>query len=97
MPAPATADDLLGLLAKSRLLESIDVDGYLSRRRESAPLPERPDELAAAFVDDGLLTRFQADNLLQGKWMRYFIGPYKVLEALGAGSSGIVYLCEHER
>jgi serine/threonine protein kinase len=97
MAAPATADDLLGLLAKSRLLESVDVDGYLSQRRRSASAPERPDELAAALVDDGLLTRFQADNLLQGKWMRYFIGPYKVLEALGAGSSGVVYLCEHER
>jgi serine/threonine protein kinase len=97
MPAPATADDLLGLLEKSRLLESVDVDSYLHWRRQSGSLPRRPDELAAAMVDDGLLTRFQADNLLQGKWMRYFIGPYKVLEALAAGSSGVVYLCEHER
>jgi serine/threonine protein kinase len=97
MPAPATADDLLCLLDKSRLLETVDLAGYLRQRSQSAPVPEGPRELADELVSDGLLTRFQADNLLQGKWMRYFIGPYKVLEALGVGSCGIVYLCEHER
>jgi eukaryotic-like serine/threonine-protein kinase len=97
MAAPATADDLLTLLDKSRLLESVDFESYLQHRRDSASIPERPEELAEVLVSDGLLTRFQANNLLQGKWMRYFIGPYKVLETLGAGSSGVVYLCEHER
>jgi serine/threonine protein kinase len=97
MAAPATGDDLLDLLEKSRLLESYDLEGYLRRRPQPVPVPEPPDDLAAVLVRDGLLTRFQADNLLQGKWLRYFIGPYKVLDALGAGSSGVVYLCEDAR
>jgi serine/threonine protein kinase len=97
MAAPATADDLVTLLEKSRLLESIDLNHYVRQRRDSVAAGEKATEFAAALVTDGLLTRFQADNLLQGKWMRFFIGPYKVLETLGAGGSGIVYLCEHER
>jgi serine/threonine protein kinase len=97
MAAPSTADDLLTLLDKSQLLGSVDFDGYLRQRRHSKPLPASPAELAADLVGDGLLTRFQADNLLQGKWMRFFIGPYKVLDTLGAGTCGIVYLCEHDR
>jgi serine/threonine protein kinase len=96
MAAPATADELLDLLDKSRLLESVDFQGYLRKRRETASLPDNAGELAETLISDGILTRFQAENLLQGKWMRFYIGPYKVLEGLGAGSSGIVYLCEHE-
>jgi hypothetical protein len=93
MTAPATVDEFLAVVAKSKLLEGESLGGYLQ------PLSGRclstPGGLAEQMVQDGLLTRFQVENLLQGKWLGFHIGPYKVLERVGAGSTGAVYRCSH--
>src|SRR5262249_4457525 len=51
---------------------------------------------AGLLVRDGILTPFWAEQFLQGKWRRFSICPYKVLDRLGAGSMSSVYLCEHK-
>jgi serine/threonine protein kinase len=48
------------------------------------------------MIGVGLLTRFQAELLLQGKWRGFFLGKYKVLEHLATGGMSNVYLCEHQ-
>jgi serine/threonine protein kinase len=41
------------------------------------------------------LTRFQADQLLRGRTKGFDLGKYRVLDRLGGGAMGTVYLCEH--
>ena len=96
MPAPATADEFLDLVQKSGVVDEARIQTHLARIAEKSEVPTDPSKLAGVLVRDGLLTYFQADQLLQGKWKRFFIGKYKVLERIGVGGMGHVFLCEHK-
>ena len=97
MPLPSTIDEFLEVVVKSGVLEKDVLDPYLQQMRAAGNLPDRPKKLAAALVRDGLLTSFQVAQFLQGKWRGFCIsGKYKLLDHLGAGGMGSVFLCEHK-
>jgi serine/threonine protein kinase len=88
--------ELLGLLRKSSLVEEDCLETYLQHLQSQGSLPDNPQRLAGMLVRDGLLTFFQTAQLLLGKWRGFTLGNYKVLEQLGSGGMGNVFLCEHQ-
>ena len=96
MPAPNTIDGFLELGFKSGLLERETVQTCQSNWTRSGTPPQSPKEMADAFIKEGVLTHFQAEKLIAGRWRGFIISDkYRLLERLGAGGMGAVYLCEH--
>jgi serine/threonine protein kinase len=92
MPAPATTTDFLDVVRKSRLVEESDLTAFAGRHPD---LPDDPIQIAAALQADGLLTNFQSEQLLRGKYRGFVLGRFKLMDRIGLGGMGQVFLAEH--
>jgi len=92
MPAPTTIPEFIDLVRKSQLVEPAKLDGYLTTH----PGPfESPAALSRRMQADGLITPFHSEQILRGKYRGFFLGKYKVLDRIGLGGMGQVFLAEH--
>jgi serine/threonine protein kinase len=77
-------------LERSNLLERDQLDQFVADYLKSRPHAEPP-ALARYLVEQGALTPYQADRILQRKGQGLVLGPYSLTDALGSGSMGTVY------
>jgi len=92
MPATSSDLDFLELARKSGLVSDEAIQKFEQTSPESLGDPAT---ISAAMIRQGLITTFQSKVLLTGKYRGFILGPYKVLEPIGKGGMGRIFLAEH--
>jgi len=77
-------------LRRSGLIDRGQLDSIVGEFLRRNPRAEAA-ALAEYLVAQGTLTSFQAERVLNGKTQGLVLGPYVLLDAIGAGSMGQVY------
>ena len=88
-------ETFVAVVRKSGLIDNERLQRALLEFTPSGGVNETAVQLADRLIAANLLTRWQADKLLQGKHRGYFLGKYKLLSLLGKGGMSSVYLAEH--
>lgn len=91
MPAPITTDELMTNIRKSGLIPPAQLDSL----RASAPAEESTTAFLERLVQARILTRYQSEKLAVGKYKGFVLGPYVILDRLGGGGMGHVFLAQH--
>jgi len=92
-----TAEALLDLVRRSGLIEkdrlATVVEEFRTQNgREATSDVER---LGAYLQEKGVVTAWQLERLMEGRYRGFFLGKYKLLGHLGTGGMSSVYLAEH--
>ena len=101
-----TADKVFELIERSQLVTPEAFQAHVASLRsladesgsassENQALLEDPIEICKSFETAGLLTRWQSEKILQGKYKGFFLGKHKLLGHIGSGGMSSVYLAEH--
>src|SRR5688572_10815483 len=89
------ARELLERLVQIQLLDVASVREFLQKYRDRLNDLGDPTVLGEALVQVSLLTEYQLNRIQAGTTHGLVLGPYRVLNRLGGGSVGVVFLAEH--
>ncbi len=94
MPAPTNVNEFLELLQRSQLLKGAVVNKIVEQFPALCDGVLSAERLAKSLVKSQILTLYQVQRLMSGKCDGFYLGKYKLLDLLGRGGMGKVYLAE---
>jgi serine/threonine-protein kinase len=92
--ATDTISSFVQAIRSSNILSERQLEKLEASLAEEAHSTE-PAKLASRLIKDGILTEYQAKQLLKGKGQGLTFGSYIILEFLGKGTMGKVYKASH--
>ncbi len=81
-------------LSESRLIPAEEVTS-LQKALKGSKAPPTVQEVAKLLVQSGKLTEYQAATISQGRPQSLILGEYVLLNVLGKGGMGVVFLARH--
>ena len=98
MAKVTSSERFIEIVAKSQLSDGDLLDKAIEEIRTNfdGGLPE-PEPLAEELIERKVITKWQSDKLLHGKYKGFFLGKHKLLGHIGSGGMSSVYLAEHTK
>lgn len=93
MPSLQTPQEFVSAVRRGRLVDDARLRAFVTVVRGQPAVTAR--RVADRAVTAGLLTRFQADEVLAGRADALALGDYLLLSRLGEGGAGGVFLADH--
>lgn len=96
MPKVTSSKRLIELIERSELVSSELLTSFLADRSEAGnSIPDEPEPLAEDLVKAKILSDWQMEQILKGKYRGFRLGKYALQNHIGTGGMSTVYLSEH--
>jgi serine/threonine protein kinase len=95
MSVQLSANSFLQMLSHSGLLSETQLQ-QVEQRFPASARTSTPRAVCDWLLQEGAITKWHAEKLLQSKFRGFFLGPYKLLNRVARGGMSTIYSAQHK-